>query len=104
MPGPDAAALRPVPEQERAVELFLAGGNLRIDAYAGTGKTTTLRLLAAGKPGRGLYLAFNRAIAARGPEPISCLREMRDHALGRVPGCAPDPRLPGVEAHRRAYP
>ena len=58
-----ASTIQPVVEQQRAVDLFLAGGNLRIDAYAGTGKTTTLRLLAAAKPGRGVYLAFNRAIA-----------------------------------------
>ena len=68
--------LKAVPEQERARELFLAGGNLRIAAYAGAGKTTTLTLLAAGKPGRGTYLAFNRSIAidARGrfPAYVKC--------------------------------
>jgi superfamily I DNA/RNA helicase len=58
-----ASAFQPVIEQQRAVEFFLAGGNLRIDAYAGAGKTTTLKLLAENKPGRGLYLAFNKSIA-----------------------------------------
>ena len=76
MSGPGAAAVQPVAEQARAVDLFLAGGNLRVDAYAGTGKTTTLWLLAASKPGRGLYLAFNRAIAAeaqgRFPAHVKC--------------------------------
>jgi hypothetical protein len=61
---PGASTVQPVLEQQRAIDLFLSGGNLRIDAYAGTGKTTTLRLLASSKPGKGLYLAFNRAIAA----------------------------------------
>ncbi|MBB5058848.1 superfamily I DNA/RNA helicase [Granulicella aggregans] len=57
------SSVRPVVEQRLAVDLFLGGGNLRIDAFAGTGKTTTLRLLAESKPYRALYLAFNRSIA-----------------------------------------
>jgi superfamily I DNA/RNA helicase len=76
MLGPRTSAVQPVVEQQRAVDLFLAGGNLRIDAYAGTGKTTTLGLLALSKPGRGLYLAFNRAIAVeaqqRFPSHVKC--------------------------------
>ncbi|MGI4826581.1 MAG: UvrD-helicase domain-containing protein, partial [Janthinobacterium lividum] len=76
MLGSGGSIVQPVVEQQRAVDLFLAGGNLRIDAYAGTGKTTTLRLLAASKPGRAFYLAFNRAIAAeaqqRFPAYVKC--------------------------------
>jgi len=68
--------VRPVLEQQRAVDHFQTGISLKIDAYAGTGKTTTLRLLAASKPGRALYLAFNRTIAAnaqeRFPEYVRC--------------------------------
>lgn len=55
----------PTPEQERAVELFRSGGSLKIEAGAGTGKTSTLVLLAR-EAGRqqlsGQYLAFNKAI------------------------------------------
>ena len=76
MLGSGGFTVQPVAEQQRAVELFLARGNLRIDAYAGTGKTTTLRLLAESRPGRALYLAFNRAIAAgaqqRFPAYVKC--------------------------------
>jgi ABC-type transport system involved in cytochrome c biogenesis ATPase subunit len=46
------------------VAAVLGGGNLKIKAFAGAGKTSTLRLIAghlAGK--RGSYLAFNREIA-----------------------------------------
>ncbi len=50
------------------MELFRREQGLRIDAYAGTGKTTTLRLLAESTPKRGLYLAFNRSIAAEAAE------------------------------------
>ncbi len=58
------ASLKPIKEQQRALELFLKDEGLRIDAYAGTGKTTTLQLLAASSPKRALYLAFNRSIAS----------------------------------------
>lgn len=55
--------LSPTAEQERAVEAFLRGANLRIVAVAGSGKTTTLALMAQARPGeRFLYLSFNRAL------------------------------------------
>jgi superfamily I DNA/RNA helicase len=69
-------SIHPSPEQQRARELFLEQEGLRIDAYAGAGKTTTLRLLASSTKERGLYLAFNRSIAeeARGkfPTQVAC--------------------------------
>ena len=34
------------PEQQEAIELFADGRNLRINAFAGAGKTTTLKMLA----------------------------------------------------------
>jgi UvrD-like helicase C-terminal domain/AAA domain len=54
----------PTAEQDAVVAAVLGGGNLKIKAFAGAGKTSTLRLIAghlAGK--RGSYLAFNREIA-----------------------------------------
>ena len=63
MPTLSSAFLKPVAEQQRAIELFLKHESLRIDAYAGTGKTTTLGMLAESSSKRGLYLAFNRSIA-----------------------------------------
>jgi hypothetical protein len=69
----DTPSFQPVAEQRLAVELFLAGGNLRIDAYAGAGKTTTLKMLAGSKPSSALYLAFNRSIA---PKPEGASRRM----------------------------
>src|SRR5215475_4634585 len=67
---------QPTAEQQRALELFLLGGNLRIDAYAGTGKTATLRLLANSTRKRALYLAFNRSIALEAqqsfPSQVAC--------------------------------
>jgi superfamily I DNA/RNA helicase len=67
---------KPIPEQELARHLFLKEEGLRIDAYAGTGKTTTLQLLAESSKNRGLYLAFNRSIAmdaqSRFPQRVIC--------------------------------
>jgi superfamily I DNA/RNA helicase len=50
----------PTDEQKAAIDLFTGGGSLRIDAYAGAGKTTTLRYLAQSTQRRGHYLAFNK--------------------------------------------
>jgi hypothetical protein len=69
--------VRPTTEQAHAVDAFRAGGTLVIEAGAGSGKTSTLRMLANAKPaGRGLYLAYNKAIqtdaAASFPANVSC--------------------------------
>ncbi|SRR5579871_431046 len=58
----------PTDEQKAAIDLFTGGGSLRIDAYAGTGKTTTLRYLAQSTQHRGHYLAFNKKIATHAEE------------------------------------
>lgn len=54
----------PTPEQASIVEAYATGQNLVIQAGAGTGKTSTLNLIAQSDPSRrGTYIAFNRAIA-----------------------------------------
>lgn len=72
----------PTEEQVLAADLFVAGSPLKINAYAGTGKTTTLEYLAGFHKGRGLYLAFNNVIAKearrRFPRNTEC---MTIHAL-----------------------
>lgn len=52
-------------EQVFAVEMAKkCSGNMRIEAFAGTGKTTTLAAIAKAMPKKkGQFLAFNRAIA-----------------------------------------
>jgi ABC-type dipeptide/oligopeptide/nickel transport system ATPase subunit len=58
------AQFRPTPEQQAIVDAAGSGDNLKIKAYAGAGKTSTLRLVAHRlAPQRGTYLAFNREIA-----------------------------------------
>lgn len=57
------AVIKPTPEQEAAVEAFVAKEDLKLLAVAGSGKTTTLKLMAEARPrGRFLYLVFNRAL------------------------------------------
>jgi len=52
------------PEQAYAIEQAHAGQSFKIMAYAGSGKTTTLQLISEALPQKkGLYLAFNKAIA-----------------------------------------
>jgi superfamily I DNA/RNA helicase len=51
-------------EQQQAVSFSKSGHSLKIEAFAGTGKTTTLNAIAKEfAPKRGLYLAFNKSIA-----------------------------------------
>jgi hypothetical protein len=50
-------------EQQAAIDAFATGATVVIEAGAGTGKTSALRLLAAVRPqARGLYVAYNKAI------------------------------------------
>lgn len=68
--------MKPTLEQDDAVARFASGAALKINAYAGTGKTTTLRLLAESTRRQGLYLAFNKSIAgdarAKFPARVQC--------------------------------
>ena len=66
----------PTDEQVHAVDAFREGHHLVLQAGAGTGKTSTLGLLAASTRRRGRYLAFNKDIAddaaARFPRSMQC--------------------------------
>ncbi|WP_392872732.1 UvrD-helicase domain-containing protein [Streptomyces sp. LN499] len=67
---------KPTDEQAAAADRFHSGDHLVLQAGAGTGKTTTLALLASGTRRRGRYLAYNRAIATdaatRFPDTVVC--------------------------------
>ncbi|WP_156767694.1 UvrD-helicase domain-containing protein [Candidatus Viadribacter manganicus] len=69
-------AFAPTDEQSAALEKFKSGESLKISAFAGSGKTSTLQLMAAARPRRGLYLAFNKKIAneaaSRFPSNVDC--------------------------------
>ena len=58
--------MRPTDEQDRVGERssrLRPGEILKVIAFAGSGKTTTLKLCAQRRSDRGMYLAFNKAIA-----------------------------------------
>ena len=64
--------LRPTAEQQAIIDAFgreLAApasgrSHLIVNAFAGTGKTSTLRMMSDAQPqARGLYVAFNRSVA-----------------------------------------
>lgn len=66
----------PTDEQKAVIEACASGHNLIVEAGAGTGKTSTMRMAAEHMRGRGLYLAYNRAIrdeaAAKFPRNVDC--------------------------------
>jgi hypothetical protein len=94
--------VKPTAEQQAIIDAYLAGHHLVIEAGAGTGKTSTLRLLANAAPGRrGIYVAYNRAIADDAkrtfPQNVTCatahalaFRAVGRHLAHRLRG----PRMP----------
>jgi superfamily I DNA/RNA helicase len=68
--------MRLTEEQAHAVDTFGTGNHLRVIAYAGAGKTSTLVQMAKARQTRGIYIAFNRAIAqeagAKFPMNVQC--------------------------------
>jgi AAA domain len=60
---------KPTQEQDNIVSAFTTGADLVVEAGAGAGKTSTLKLCAGATPRkRGLYLAYNKAIASEAQE------------------------------------
>lgn len=68
--------LKPTAEQQAAIDVFATGEPLILEAGAGTGKTSTLKLLAEVTTDRGIYVAYNKAIAeeaaSKFPRNVSC--------------------------------
>lgn len=77
----------PTAEQQAALDAFATGKNMVIEAGAGTGKTSTLRLLAESTDRKGIYIAYNKAIqtdAAKDfPSNVDC-RTAHSLAYGAV--------------------
>jgi superfamily I DNA/RNA helicase len=63
-------------EQKQCVEVARQGKDLKIKAFAGSGKTSTLLAIAKELSGKGLYLAYNKAIqtdaARKFPSHVDC--------------------------------
>lgn len=72
--GSALGGMTPTDEQLSILDAYRTGGNLVVEALAGTGKTTTLKLIAGMHPNRrGTYLVFNKAsqMEAAGKFPMS---------------------------------
>lgn len=63
-------------EQKQCVEVARVGKDLKIKAFAGSGKTSTLVVISRELSGKGLYLAYNKAIqtdaARKFPSHVDC--------------------------------
>ena len=97
-------SFEPTPEQVAIREVFASGDTLTVSALAGTGKTTTLKMLAKDAPQtRMTYVAFNRAIADEArrtfPSNVVCstMHSFAFRALGQrfVPGFGSDASVSG---------
>lgn len=56
--------MNPTIEQQHAINMAVQGKSCKVTAYAGAGKTSTLKLIGNAKHHQhGMYLAFNKAIA-----------------------------------------
>jgi hypothetical protein len=74
--------MNPTKEQQRATDLFATGLSLKINAFAGAGKTATLALLAHSTRKQGYYLAFNSALAKEARSKFPCWVQCKTtHAL-----------------------
>lgn len=79
------AKLTPTDEQAHIFDCAGTTSLLKVEALAGTGKTSTLEMLSHRLRGRGLYLAFNRAIAMEAKRRFSNKVECRTfHSLAFI--------------------
>lgn len=66
----------PTPEQQQLLTYFQTGRSLKAEACAGSGKTSTLLLMAKATTKKCLYIAFNRAIKeeanSKFPKHVEC--------------------------------
>ena len=98
MAGRSIGGLTPTAEQAAILDACVTGRNLIIEAGAGTGKTSTLKMAGKVMAGKnGMYIAFNRAIAREAarsfPRNVSCSTA---HSLAfRAVGHAYKQRLDG---------
>lgn len=78
------ASFKPTAQQEAILDAFMDAKPMIVQAGAGTGKTTTLQMLAESTDDIGLYVAFNRSVAqeARGRFP-NTVDAVTAHALAK---------------------
>ena len=77
--------MNPTPEQQNIIQSLKTHNNIKVFAYAGSGKTTTLKMLTQYYSRyRFLYLAFNRSIATEAKSKFPFNTDVRTtHSLAR---------------------
>lgn len=76
--------MTPTDEQLKAIDIFRSGLTAKVNAFAGTGKTTTLLEMARSTSRKGIYLAFNRKIADEAGSSFPChVQSSSTHAFAR---------------------
>jgi superfamily I DNA/RNA helicase len=102
----------PTPEQQVGLKLFMGGGNTKLEALAGTGKTTELKLFGRAVPDeKGIYIAFNSSIAKEAgrtfPGNVECrtMHSLAFQAVGKryANERGLPPRAPRVTARQVTY-
>lgn len=100
--------LTPTDEQHAIIEACASGADLVVEAGAGTGKTSTLKMAATAMRGRGLYIAFNKAIADEAaksfPRSVDCrtAHSLAYRAVGKAYADAKGLNGPRVPSKRAA--
>jgi superfamily I DNA/RNA helicase len=104
--------ITPTAEQQVGLKAFMGGGNLKLEALAGTGKTTELKLLGRSVPDeKGMYVAFNSSIAKEAatsfPGNVECrtMHSLAFQAVGKryANERGLPPRAPRVTARQVSY-
>jgi hypothetical protein len=104
--------IKPTGEQQVGLKAFMGGGNLKLEALAGTGKTTELKLLGRSVPDeKGIYIAFNSSIAKEAmrtfPGNVECrtMHSLAFQAVGKryANERGLPPRAPRVTARQVTY-
>jgi superfamily II DNA or RNA helicase len=90
--------VRPTDEQLAAIDQAKRGESFKVMAYAGSGKTTTLQLISEQlRQQKGLYLAFNKAIADEARSKFAQRRRLPYFSLIGLSAC-------GSANHRQTAP
>jgi hypothetical protein len=101
------AKLTPTDEQAALIEAFASGESVKVEAGAGTGKSSTLRMCAEATDRDGRYIAFNKAIVTDADMPVNVLAQTA-HSLAYRAVVTPElrarmasPRMKSAEVARQ---
>ena len=74
---------KPSGEQLAIIQAACDGQSIKVQAFAGTGKTTTIKMIAACIRTHGLYIAFNSAAVSDVRDRLPNTKAMTAHGLAR---------------------